>query len=165
MTKDVDLACALAEAGLPLIAVHKPAEPDAVPRSVRELVLELGESGDALFRGALVPLILSNADAAREAARAGRSSNMIAGLYTAAVCLQRLWRTRLELHGRRHELPDVFSRDLNLPDPNVNYGRACFHELCARFAQESFRGADVLLAKLVEQMFEILSREAYAATR
>ncbi|HIC88862.1 MAG TPA: hypothetical protein EYP04_05625 [Anaerolineae bacterium] len=45
-------------------------------------------------------------------------------LYTAAVYLQRLWRTRLGFYlGNYSELPDRFSNDLGLPSPAERHGK------------------------------------------
>lgn len=93
-----------------------------------------------------------------------------AHLYTAAVCLQTLWKTRLGLLGRRHELADRFSTAVGLPDPKIGYGESCLIEICDRLedgrAGVRIRGAGRILSKLVHETFELLAREAlHAPTR
>ena len=53
--------------------------------------------------------------------------------YTAAAYLQRMYRPALELYlGQKPNLPDHFSREMNLPPPDEYYGEVGLRELIAR---------------------------------
>jgi hypothetical protein len=57
--------------------------------------------------------------------------------YTAAVCLQRFWRTRLgEARLSDVDLPDLFSTQLGLPSVAVLYGRLTLWQLSERMSSE-----------------------------
>lgn len=173
MEREVGLAGALAEAGLPLIAIPREPDPAGVPATMDELVTGLIRSPDALFRLAVVPLLLCNREARRSAAHLARTlepaeRNLLAHLYTAAAALRRLWKRRLRLCGIEDGPEDPFSRELGLPDPSAHYGELCLREIGERLdrgeAGPRIRGADRLIAKLVRETFGILERRARRAT-
>ena len=159
MPTEEALALGLAEAGLPLIAPAEGYE-SAQRVSMRELVEGLVECPNPLFRMSVIPLWLSSA----ESAKFGGRGALGAHLYTAAVCLQRLWRTRLALARRAYALKDFFSAELGLPDPS----EACLAAISERFESGvegvRIRGFDRMAAKLVHEMFGILSREDAGAS-
>ncbi len=166
MDREVELARGLAEAGLPLIALPGGPESGAEPPSMGDLVKGLAASPDPLFRLALVPLFLCNREA-RDSAR-GPAPAALPHLYTAAVCLHHLWKTRLGFHVDPDPPEDYFSNELGLPDPRLDYGRSCLSEICGRFergeAGPRIRRADLMIAKLVKEMFGILERRGIRAT-
>jgi hypothetical protein len=173
MTGDAELACGLAEAGLPLIAIHRPARPEAVPSSPERLRTALLASGDPLFVLCVVPLLVACPQASQGIAETqGRpdaaASTLLMHLHTAAVCLQHLWKTRLALAGCGAALPDLFSETLRLPSPKADYGRSCLAEIASRLergdAGARIRGADRMIGRLVDQMFAILEHTSTHAT-
>ncbi|HLG43093.1 MAG TPA: hypothetical protein VI643_06985 [Planctomycetota bacterium] len=164
MTEDTNLALGLAAAGLPLIAVHDAGSGPAP--TLNRLVPGLLGCGNPLFRLSLVPLLLARPEDSADLVKPPCNA-LLAHLYTAAVCLQQLWKTRLGLLGRRFELPDRFSHGLGLPNPKTGYGESCFSEILDRLengrAGARIRGADKMLAKLVHETFDLLAREALHA--
>jgi len=87
----------------------------------------------------------------------------IKALYTAAVYLQRLWRTRLSLYlGDFQELPDRFSRELGLPSPAERHGKVGLHALAEWHARQSGYPVNRLASynKVMTLLFEQLKQEA-----
>lgn len=162
--KENELALGLAAAGIPLIAV--PQAGNGEPLTLPELMSGLLGQENPLFRLSVVPLLLARPQEGEAAFETIRDP-LAAHLYTAAVCHQRLWKTRLGLLGRRRELTDRFSTTLGLPDPKIDYGEPCLNEIFDRLrdgrAGTRIRGADRILSKLVHETFELLAREALHA--
>jgi len=84
-------------------------------------------------------------------------------LYTAAVYLQRLWRTRLRLYlGEFQELPDLFSAELGLPSPMERYGKVGLHALARWHTEHSDHLFNRLASytKMMDLLFDQLKRGA-----
>jgi len=173
MRTDADFAFGLARAGIPLLAIPSAAEPGPIPPGPGELLAGLAASPDPLFRICTVPLLLTRPEVvaiAEETAQGLPAGDRAAflHLYEAAVCLRRLWKTRLAMRvNPLHEVPDLFSRDLGLPPPEDSYGEPCLAEIGRRFetgeAGARIRGIETMLAHLMEQTFSLLYREPAGA--
>ncbi len=173
MRTDADLAFGLARAGIPLVAMPSSAAPGSPPPSAGDLLAALAVSSDPLFRTCAVPLLLTcpgAVDAAEGISQTLRGADRAAflHLYEAAVCLRRLWKTRLAMGVKPlHDLPDRFSRGLGLPPPEDLYGEPCLAEIARRFdtgeAGARIRGVEKMLAHLMEQTFALLDREPAGA--
>jgi len=125
------------------------AEP-AGPMDDEALIASLASHSDPRLRQALIALFLLHPElgplaegildrleppAARE----------LQAYYTAAVYLQRMWRIRLRRHlGDCPELPDRFSRDLRLPDPGEENGKAGLQALAEWHSRGSAHRANHL---------------------
>jgi len=84
-------------------------------------------------------------------------------LYTAAVYLQRLWRTRLGFYlGDFELLPDLYSSELGLPAADERYGKTGLHALAAWQASRSAYPFNWLASvnKMMNLLFEQLKLEA-----
>jgi len=166
MTNETGLAFGLATAGLPLIAVPDATVP-ALALPVPELAAALLETDDSLFVAAVVPLLVFNATAAASAPdAAGRLSGArrrtFEHLYTAACALRNYWRTRLTLTGITHDVPDLYSRGLDLPRPDDQYGELCLSAIAERFERGEaglvMRGMRTMTDHLMDQAFGIAAR-------
>jgi hypothetical protein len=96
------------------------------------LIAALAESNESRLRLSIIPLFLEHPEfavyvrgAANEVGPAGRL--MLQCYYTAAVWLQRKYRSRIDLLiGKKESLPDYFSSELgveNADDPIINLQR------------------------------------------
>lgn len=146
MSRDLTLARELAAAGLPAALIAR---------------------GDPLFAVALAPVLLFNPDvaaAAPETAKrlAGPGRALFMHLYTAAVALQARWRTRLNLAGAVHVLPDLYAAGLGLPSPAAGFGEPCLLAVTDRLADGTagavIRGAGDMLARQVDLAFDLARR-------
>jgi hypothetical protein len=108
-----------------------------------ELIARLVVHSDARLRLALVPLFILHSDwvphvqsAVEHLIEPARSE--LQAFYTAAVYLQRLWRTRLGFYlGDFPLLSDLYSSVLGLPPADERYGKAGLHALAAWHASRS----------------------------
>jgi hypothetical protein len=149
-----------------LIAVPDASVPAAAP-PVPELAAALLETDDSLFVAAVVPLLIFNAAAAASAPDAatrlsGARRRTFEHLYTAACALRNYWRTRLTLAGITHDVPDLYSRELDLPRPDDHYGERCLSAIAERFERGEaglvIRGMRIMTAHLMDQAFGIAAR-------
>jgi hypothetical protein len=107
-----------------------------------ELILALVQSDGARLRLALTPLFLSHPTLAEVVPAVVKQLSPSAARelqqrYTAAVCLQRFWRTRLrEVLLSNVDLPDLFSTMLGLPSATVLYGRLTLWYLAEQMSLE-----------------------------
>ncbi|MEP7200483.1 MAG: hypothetical protein ABI874_11750 [Chloroflexota bacterium] len=107
-----------------------------------ELISALAQADDPRLRLALIALFLARPAFGSLMPSAVAQLPMPAALalkqyYTAAACLQRYWRTRLSaVVANPMPLPDWFSRDLNLPDLDVLYGRLALRALADQMAAQ-----------------------------
>ena len=59
-------------------------------------------------------------------------------LYTAAVYLQNLWKTYIEMKlGKCQELPDLFSKQMGLPPPDELHGKTGLFELSEKLKEKT----------------------------
>ena len=166
MTNETGLAYGLADAGLPLIAVSDASVPAVAP-PVPELAAALLETDDSLFVAAVVPLLVFSPTAAASAPDAatrlsGTRRRTFEHLYTAACALRNYWRTRLMLTGVVHDVPDLYSRELDLPRPDDHYGERCLSAIAERFERGEagliMRGMRTMTDHLMDQSFGIAAR-------
>lgn len=99
-----------------------------------ELIVALTESDDARLRLALIPLFLAQSSLAELVPSLVAQLDPQRALdlkqrYTAAVCLQRFWQTRLREFVGEKLLPDLFSTELQLPPLTAQHGKWTFHAL------------------------------------
>ncbi len=118
---------------------------------VARLSAALASTTSPLLRSCLPPLLLAHADRAaaiRQAVGglAAEDALRLRALYTVAVCLQRLWWTRLSLFApSMPRLEDAFSAELGLPDPERMYGRLCLSAIDQGMVQDCQRTFAVFL--------------------
>ena len=83
-------------------------------------------------------------------------------LYTAAVALQTRWRTRLNLAGAVHVLPDLYADGLGLPPAGAGFGEPCLLAITGRLAGGTagavIRGAGDMLTRQVDLAFDMARR-------
>lgn len=135
-----------------------------------DLIRALVTQPDPRLRLALVALFLRRPDLASCVPELASALDQDAALdlqtlYTAAVYLQRLWRTRLGLYlGDFRALPDYYSEDLALPPPDERFGKAGLYALTQAWAARSTYPYNRLasLNKTVELLFDQLYHEAMA---
>ena len=99
------------------------------------LLAAILDQSDFRLKLALIPLFIRRPDLAQRVPplvdRLDASLSLeLQTLYTAAVYLQRLWKTRLEFYLTQTTfLPDLYSRTLGLPSPNERFGKTGLYEL------------------------------------
>lgn len=171
MTREGELARALAAAGLPLIAVPDAGPGSGVDLPAGRLVAELIRSHDAMFIVASVPLLLFDAraeDPAAEATLAGDDRRVFAHLHCAAAAMRSRWRSRLTQAGALHEIPDRHAVALGLPSPAERFGDPCLLEIADRFedgrAGARIRGFGSMLDRLIEHALASRERTVIVAT-
>ncbi len=107
-----------------------------------ELIIALTQSDDARVRLALIPLFLSDPGLAALVPSIIKQLEPEFTLnlkqrYTAAACLQRLWRTRLsEVVTDGALLPDLFSDELGLPSFDELYGKLALFRLAEQMSDQ-----------------------------
>lgn len=108
-----------------------------------ELIARLVAHPDARLRLALVPLLILHPDWATQVQSAVEqltepARTELQAFYTAAVYLQRLWRTRLGFYlGDFPLLPDLYSCALGLPPADERFGKTGLHALAEWHASRS----------------------------
>ncbi len=112
-----------------------------------ELIRALVESDDARLRLVIIPLMLSRPELSAnvppliEHLAPARALDL-KQRYTAAVCLQRFWRTRLaETIGETSPLPDWFSAEFGLASCDELFGRLTLYRLAEQLSSQN-KGSD-----------------------
>ena len=111
---------------------------DEKPLSDDELIAGIAQADDARLRFALAGLFLLRPDLALRAVAleptlAPEARDELRKQYVAAMYLQRLWRTHLRLQfGETPLIPEHFTRELDLPAPDVMHGEFGLRTLCER---------------------------------
>lgn len=114
------------------------------------LITALARSRHPRLRSALIALFLRHPELAGPVPRLAASLEEPAGKelrfhYQAAVYLQRLWRTRLELYlGPVRPLPDHLSGELGLPPPERRHGKLGLQALARLHGEHSSTGGNFL---------------------
>ena len=135
-----------------------------------ELIQALVSQADPRLRVALVALLLRQPDLASQVSalvdRLDQPARLdLQTLYTAAVYLQRLWRTRLGFYlGDFEILPDYYSTTLSLPPADERYGKVGLYALAEAWAARSAYPYNRLasLNKTLELLFDQLKQETKA---
>ena len=171
-TADRDrLVAALRKRGVDYLA---PSDAEGEPLLDEELVASLAASDDSRLRQTLIALFLLEPGLApvarhlRSKLVATAETELVAH-YTAAVYLQRMWRVRLEFYlPDMTELPDYFSQELHLPEPEDGYGKPGLYALAAWHASRSAHRTNHLaeyqgVASLLFERLKLKSRRRVAA--
>ncbi len=158
-TEREELVAALRGLGVRYLAPSD-AKRGAKAISAGELISRLAGHADPRLRLALVPLFLLHPKLAEELPRLSLPAQAQATLrrhYTAAACLQRMWRTRLGFYiDADRLLPDLYSAGLGLPAVDESYGKVCLHALAEGEASNLLS----VYEKAMELLFEQLKLEA-----
>jgi hypothetical protein len=133
-----------------------------------ELIARLVVHSDARLHLALVPLFILHPEWAAHVHSAVKrldepARSELQARYTAAVYLQRLWRTRLGFYlGDFALLPDLYSSVLRLPPADERFGKTGLHALAAWHASRSSEPFNWLASykKVMDLLFEQLKMEA-----
>jgi hypothetical protein len=157
----------LRELGIRFLAPTDADAGDLSRAPVSELIAQLAAQPDARLRMAVVPLLILHPDRARDVQSAveplaGPMRSELQALYTAAVYLQRLWRTRLGFYlGDFEILPDIYSKELGLPAASERHGKTGLHALVAWQAGRSPYPFNWLAAytQVIDLLFEQLKQE------
>jgi hypothetical protein len=109
-----------------------------------DLIAALAQHSEPRLHEALIPLFLRNPEFAiyvpdlveQLPSKAGQK---LSHLYTAAVYLQHLWRTKLEMYlGPQPALPNHFGEsEWNLPSPDEHFGEAGLRILAEKLRTET----------------------------
>jgi hypothetical protein len=158
----------LRELGLRFLAPSDAEAGEVSGLPVRELIARLVVHTDARLRLALVPLLILHPDWATEVQAVVQqltepARSQLQAIYAAAVCLQRLWRTRLGFYlGDFEMLPDLYSSELGLPAATEQHGKIGLHALAAWQASRSPYPFNWLASynKMMDLLFEQLKMEA-----
>lgn len=134
---------------------------------IPEVIARLAGHSDARLRMTLVPLFILHPEWAADVESAVEqltepARTQLQAYYTAAVYLQRLWRTRLGFYlGDFSLLPDMYSTRLGLPPADERFGKTGLHALAAWFASRSPDQYNWLASctKMMGLLFEQLKRE------
>ena len=128
------LVAALRERGVSYLAPRDAVAGEA-PATSEQLLTALLCQNDSRLRLAMIPLLLREPELADcvPALTARLDPDLaleLQTLYTAAVYLQRNWLSRLRIYLNSMELlPDLFSRQLELPPPEDRFGKTGLYEL------------------------------------
>ena len=160
------LVAALRDNGVSYL-VPGDADTDEVLKSPVRLLTALLCQPDARLKMAIVPLFLRQPDLAESvptlAARLDAPQSLeLQTLYMAAVYLQRNWRSRLSIYlDDMTLLPDLFSRQMNLPPPEERFGKTGLYELADSWQARSHHPFARLAAlqQTVDLFFEQLKLE------
>lgn len=159
-----EIAGALAAHGVPLLRTH---HPQAVTLSPRDLITQLVRARDGRLAEALIALFLRHPEYAEEvpeaiAHLAPPQAYRLRHLYTAAVYLQRFWRTTLSLVVPiTPQLPNLYGEEWQLPPPDIHYGEAGLRQLAAALEAESGIAWLTSYENAVHLLSEILALEDY----
>jgi hypothetical protein len=128
------LVAALRERGIDYLA---PSQAQGEPVTDEALIVSLASHDDPRLRQALIALFMLHpqlaplAPAARARLEPAAEVELLAH-YLAAVYLQSMWRVRLDHYlPPTPDLPDYYSKSLNLPDADDEYGKAGLYALAA----------------------------------
>lgn len=139
---------------------------DEPPLTDDELILGLAASKDGRLRFALAALLLVHPELAERAIRLieqhgnpvpdrpapDRAWDEVRKQYVAAMYLQRMWRTRLNMAlGERALLPEHFTKELDLPLPDAMYGEQGLRALTERSAFNDWSSYEQVIEMLCEQ--------------
>ena len=136
------LVAALKEQGITYLAPSDAVADEALA-SPEELLSALLRQPDARLQLAIVSLFLRQPVLAETvpalAARLDASLSLeMQTLYMAAVYLQRHWQSSLSIYlGDMTLLPDLFSRQMDLPAPEERFGKTGLHELAEAWQARS----------------------------
>ena len=136
------LVAALRDNGVSYL-VPSDADTDEVLKSPVRLLSALLRQPDARLKLAIVPLFLRQPALAESvpalAARLDAPQSLeLQTLYMAAVYLQRNWRSRLSIYlDDMTLLPDLFSRQMNLPPPEERFGKTGLYTLAEAWQARS----------------------------
>ncbi len=136
------LVAALRDRGITYL-VPSDARADEVLKSPVHLLTALLRQPDARLKLAIVPLFLRQPALAESvptlAARLDAPQSLeLQTLYMAAVYLQRNWRSRLSIYlDDMTLLPDLFSRQMNLPPPEERFGKTGLYTLAEAWQARS----------------------------
>jgi hypothetical protein len=132
--------------------------------SSRQLIAGLAGSPDARLRDGLAALVVRHPELAPEASITlgmldAAAAEVLRVQYTAAACLQRMWRTTLALYlPVMPKLPDLFGAELVLPPLDEQYGEWALRELAARARHNQLAA----WYAVIEQLLAQLAQEAYS---
>ena len=136
------LAATLDSFGVPYLHTATPAEP--LPLGERALVAALAQHPSPRLHEALIPFFLSRPELGDEVPAiadelAPEAATRVRHMYTAAVYLQHLWRTQLEMYlGSVEPLGDHFGQSMwNLPPTSEHHGEAGLRVLAEHFQAKS----------------------------
>ncbi len=163
------LVAQLRERGITYLAPSDAVATEATP-SDAALLVALVEQADARLQLALIPLLLRHPELAECVCAVVHQSNPklsleLQTLYMAAVYLQRYWKTRLGLYlDTRTQLPDLFSRQLDLPPAEERFGKNGLYDLADAWQARSRYPFDRLAAlnNVMDLFFEQLKLEKMA---
>ena len=136
-TQEIDretLVAELRQLGVTYLAPSDAVASTMLPSNDALLAAILDQS-DFRLKLALIPLLIRHPDWAQTVqSLVDRLDASLAlelqTLYTAAVYLQRLWKTRLGFYLTQPTLlPDLYSQTLGLPSPNERFGKTGLYEL------------------------------------
>lgn len=160
------LVAKLRELGIAYLAPSDAVATAPIP-SDEALLLALLEQSDARLRLAMVPLFIRHPELAVcvQSLIDHIDPKLVLELqsyYTAAVYLQRLWRTRLGFYlDTTTLLPDLFSQQLGLPSPEERFGKHGLYDLADAWKARSRYPFDRLAAlnNTMDLFFEQLKLE------
>jgi len=141
------LVAALRERGVDYLM---PSDAQGEPVPDETLIASLAASEDPRLRQALIALFLLRPGLAASVPKLRRrvgeaAETELLAHYMAAVYLQQMWRVRLGHYLPPFaDLPDYFSQELRLPDPEDEYGKAGLHALAEWHAAHSSERANHL---------------------
>lgn len=128
------LVAKLREQGIQYLAPSDAKATEAVATN-DALIAALLEQTDSRLKLAVIPLLIRHPELANSVTALvnqldGQLATELRTLYTAAVYLQRLWKTRLSFYlDSTPLLPDLFSQQLGLPSPAERYGKIGLYDL------------------------------------
>lgn len=139
---------------------------DEPPLTDDELILGLAASKDGRLRFALAGLLLAHPEMADKAVCLVEQHcnpapdrqppawawDEVRKQYVAAMYLQRMWRTRLNMcMGERPLIPAHFTQELNLPPPDAMHGEQGLRALTERSAFNDWSSYEQVVEMLCEQ--------------
>jgi hypothetical protein len=134
------------------------ADPHRASTDPADLIGRLAASSDPRLRNALATLFVRNGQLGPTVVALVQHLNPdvadeIRRQYTAAVYLQHMWRTRLRLLVPDIvELTDLFSGELQLPDPRDRFGKTGLYALAARSPYNVLASYDTMMSLLFDQL-------------
>lgn len=108
---------------------------DTIPPE--NLIEQVLDADDSQFKLAIIPLLLHHPELGQKfesiIAQFDDSKKESAKLfYTATHCLQRRWWTRLNIYDPQMLLKDLFSKELGLPNPEIDFGRETLYSIAEK---------------------------------
>ncbi len=165
MTRD-ELVAALQAHGIRFLIEGEDVSVDDIAPA--EMIAELTRHPDPRLHLALTALFLAHPEYSQSVPRIAeildeKDRLELQARYMAAVYLQRMWRTRLSFYLNDFvELPDLYSRELNLPSPNERYGKLGLIALAQWHARQSpyqfnrlasyYKSADLLFGQWIAEV-------------